>query len=79
MMMMTLTSALTQPLRNRLQSIPMNHSNRVSIAGAGIKNRYKTIIPSALLSPALPLAPALPYTIYTRTCADFVYRVCTET
>ena len=29
-----------------LQEIPMNHPEKVSVAGSGMKNRYKTIIPS---------------------------------
>ena len=49
----------------------MNHSNRVSIAGAGVKNRYKTIIPSALLPGPLrphwliPLFQFLGYNLYS--------------
>ena len=29
-----------------LQEIPMNHYDRIEVPGAGVKNRYRTIIPS---------------------------------
>ena len=31
-----------------LQEIPMNHPDKIEVAGSGMKNRYRTIIPSKL-------------------------------
>jgi len=28
------------------QKIPMNHPDKISVPGSGVKNRYRTIIPS---------------------------------
>ncbi|XP_064634475.1 receptor-type tyrosine-protein phosphatase R-like isoform X2 [Lineus longissimus] len=35
-----------KPLYDEFWEIPMNHPDRVNVAGSGLKNRYKTILPN---------------------------------
>uniref|UniRef100_T1JEW4 protein-tyrosine-phosphatase n=1 Tax=Strigamia maritima TaxID=126957 RepID=T1JEW4_STRMM len=44
-------------LHNEFWDIPMNHPDKVEVAGSGTKNRYKTIIPNDLTRVKLPENP----------------------
>ncbi|XP_070200024.1 receptor-type tyrosine-protein phosphatase R-like [Littorina saxatilis] len=54
----------TKVLYEEFWEIPMNHPEKVSVAGSGMKNRYKTIIPNEHSRVILPDADQDPLTAY---------------